>query len=79
MVFLLAHRDWRLQSLTTISFLEGRASGSGYEAWTSQNVPPRSAQILIEWSGTLGICGWRREGGEAGIREAGPTEPLSLF
>ena len=42
------------RSLTTISLRSAPAfSGSGNDACTSQNVPPRSAQILMDRSGTV--------------------------
>lgn len=44
-----------VRSFTTISFVCPGFSGSGYEACTSQNVPPRSAQMRIDLSGMVDI------------------------
>ena len=41
------------RSLTTISLRPPVFSGSGNDACTSQNVPPRSAQIRMDRSGTV--------------------------
>ena len=40
-----------------MSFRSVGFCGSGYDACTSQNVPPLSAQMRIEWSGTTVIVG----------------------
>ncbi len=46
-------KDKGSRSLTTISLRSPAFSGSENDACTSQKVPPRSAQILMDRSGTV--------------------------